>query len=141
MSRHQQNEPARRGFNNWAGATAVVPGLASQASRTMPYWRIALCFPAVGFGAGVITPAATAALMAGVDKARAGVAAGVLNASRQTGSAFGVAIFGALISAIQPLDMGVRVAVYLAIGLSLVAALVWGIALAVATRYAGSDAW
>jgi MFS transporter, DHA2 family, methylenomycin A resistance protein len=105
-----------------------------------PYWRIALCFPAVGFGAGVITPAATAALMAGVDKARAGVAAGVLNASRQSGAAFGVAIFGALMSAIQPLDAGIRVAVELAIGLSLLAALVWSVALAVAPRFAGRDA-
>ncbi|HZZ02118.1 hypothetical protein [Paraburkholderia sp.] len=38
------------------------------------------------------------------------------------------------------LSVGIRVAVYLAIGLSLLAALVWSIALAVATRYAGSDA-
>ncbi|MFM0181966.1 MFS transporter [Paraburkholderia aspalathi] len=106
-----------------------------------PYWRIALCFPAVGFAAGVISPAATAALMTAVDKARAGVGAGVLNASRQTGAAFGVAIFGALMSAIQPVDVGIRVAVYLAIGLSLLGALVWSVALAVAARYAGSDAW
>ncbi|SFT56729.1 MFS transporter [Paraburkholderia aspalathi] len=106
-----------------------------------PYWRIALCFPAVGFAAGAISPAATAALMTAVDKARAGVGAGVLNASRQTGAAFGVAIFGALMSAIQPVDVGIRVAVYLAIGLSLLGALVWSVALAVAARYAGSDAW
>jgi DHA2 family methylenomycin A resistance protein-like MFS transporter len=51
-----------------------------------------------------------------------------------------VAIFGALMSAVQPLETGIRVAVYLAIGLSLLAALVWRIALAVATRYVGSDA-
>ncbi|MFL9949329.1 MFS transporter [Paraburkholderia agricolaris] len=124
------------GFLLYALGFAGLLALADNA----PYWRIALCFPAVGFGAGVITPAATAALMTTVDKARAGVAAGVLNASRQTGSAFGVAIFGALMSAVQPLDTGIRVAVYLAIGLSLLAALVWRIALAVATRYVGSDA-
>lgn len=124
------------GFLLYALGFAGLLALADNA----PYWRIALCFPAVGFGAGVITPAATAALMTTVDKARAGVAAGVLNASRQTGSAFGVAIFGALMSAVQPLDTGIRVAVYLAVGLSLLAALVWRIALAVATRYVGSDA-
>src|SRR5450830_2133967 len=28
-----------------------------------PYWRIAVCYPAVGFGAGIITPAATSVLM------------------------------------------------------------------------------
>lgn len=125
------------GFLLYALGFAGLVALADDA----PYWRIALCFPAVGFGAGVITPAATAALMTAVDNARAGVAAGVLNASRQTGSAFGVAIFGALMSAIQPLDAGIRVAVYLAIGLALLAALVWSIALALAMRYAGSDAW
>ncbi|MFL9957962.1 MFS transporter [Paraburkholderia nemoris] len=123
------------GFLLYALGFAGLVALADDA----PYWRIALCFPAVGFAAGVISPAATAALMSAVDKARAGVGAGVLNASRQTGSAFGVAIFGALMSAIQPLDVGIRVAVYLAIGLALLAALVWSVALAVVTRYAGSD--
>ena len=61
-------------------------------------------------------------------------------AARQTGSAFGVAIFGALMSAIQPLDSGVRVAVYLAIGLSLLAALLWSLASVLATRYARETA-
>ena len=125
------------GFLLYALGFAGLVALADDA----PYWRIALCFPAVGFAAGVISPAATAALMTAVDKACAGVGAGVLNASRQTGAAFGVAIFGALMSAIQPADVGIRTAVYLAIGLSLLGALVWSVALAVAARYAGSDAW
>jgi DHA2 family methylenomycin A resistance protein-like MFS transporter len=124
------------GFLLYALGFAGLLALADDA----PCWRIALCFPAVGFGAGVITPAATAALMAAVDKGRAGVAAGVLNASRQTGAAFGVAIFGALMSAVQPLDSGVRVAVYVAIGLSLLAALLWSLASVLATRYAGGTA-
>jgi DHA2 family methylenomycin A resistance protein-like MFS transporter len=118
------------GFLLYALGFAGLVALADDA----PYWRIALCFPAVGFGAGVITPAATAALMTAVDKARAGVAAGVLNASRQTGSAFGVAIFGALMSSIQPPDAGIRAAVCLAISLSLLAALVWGMASSYATK-------
>lgn len=88
-----------------------------------PYWRIALCYPAVGFGAGIITPAATAVLMSVVDRAKAGVAAGTLNASRQSGSAFGVAIFGALLTSVQPLDDAIEVAVGVAIGLSLLAML------------------
>ena len=124
------------GFLLYALGFAGLLALADDA----PYWRIALCFPAVGFGAGVITPAATAALMAAVDKGRAGVAAGVLNASRQTGAAFGVAIFGALMSAVQPLDSGVRVAVYVAIGLSLLAALLWSLASVLAARYARGTA-
>jgi MFS transporter, DHA2 family, methylenomycin A resistance protein len=88
-----------------------------------PYWRIAVCYPAVGFGAGIITPAATSVLMSVVDRAKAGVAAGTLNASRQSGSAFGVAIFGALLTSIQPLGDAIDVAVSVAIGLSLLAML------------------
>lgn len=88
-----------------------------------PYWRIAVCYPAVGFGAGIITPAATSVLMSVVDRTKAGVAAGTLNASRQSGSAFGVAIFGALLTSIQPLGDAIDVAVSVAIGLSLLAML------------------
>ncbi|MFM0340434.1 MFS transporter [Paraburkholderia fungorum] len=124
------------GFLLYALGFAGLLALAGNA----PYWWIALCFPAIGFAAGAITPAATAALMTTVDKARAGVAAGVLNASRQTGSAFGVAIFGALMSAIQPHEAGIRAAVYLATGLSLLAALAWSIALALAAREARETA-
>lgn len=86
-----------------------------------PYWRIALCYPAVGFGAGIITPAATSVLMSVVDRAKAGVAAGTLNASRQSGSAFGVAIFGALLTSIEPRSDAIYLAVSVAIGLSLLA--------------------
>ena len=95
-------------------------GLFSLAGNT-PYWRVALCYPALGLGAGLITPAATAMLMGVVDRGRAGVAAGMLNASRQCGSVFGVAIFGALLTSIQPLDVAIEVAVGAAAGLSGVA--------------------
>lgn len=105
-----------------------------------PYWRVALCFPAVGFGSGVITPAATATLLGAVDPSRAGVAAGVLNASRQAGSAFGVAIFGVLMTLIQPTGAGVRFAVCLAIVLSLLAACCWRMTLSFAARAPGAVA-
>jgi MFS transporter, DHA2 family, methylenomycin A resistance protein len=97
---------------------------------TPPYWRIALCFPMIGLAAGIITPAANAALMEVVEKSRAGVAAGVLNVSRQIGSAAGVAIFGVLISAVQPPGLAIHMALYVAIGVSFAAALIWGAALA-----------
>lgn len=48
--------------------------------------------------AGLITPAATSALMGAVDKHRAGIAAGTLNAARQVGAALGVALFGGLLA-------------------------------------------
>jgi DHA2 family methylenomycin A resistance protein-like MFS transporter len=124
------------GFLLYAIGFAGLLALAHDA----PYWRIALCFPPVGFGSGVITPAATATLLGAVDKTRSGVAAGVLNASRQTGSAFGVAIFGLLMSTLQPIGLGVRVAVCLAIGLSLLAACCWRVTLSLAARSPGAVA-
>ncbi|MBK5438606.1 hypothetical protein JFV30_17890 [Pseudomonas sp. TH32] len=48
--------------------------------------------------AGLITHAATSALMGAVDKHRAGIAAGTLNAARQVGAALGVALFGGLLA-------------------------------------------
>lgn len=95
-----------------------------------PYWCIALFFPALGVGAGVITPAVTASLMNGIESSRAGIASAVLNAFRQTGSAFGVAIFGALLAGYRAPKEGVSLAIGIAVGLSLLAALCWMIALA-----------
>jgi MFS transporter, DHA2 family, methylenomycin A resistance protein len=123
-------------FLLYSAGFAGLIALADDAS----YWRIALCFPAVGLAAGIITPAATSALMGVVAKARMGVATGVLNASRQTGSAFGVAIFGAMMSAIEPVQSAIFFAVCVAIGVSLVAALVWSVALGSAAGREASDA-
>ncbi|WP_185500406.1 hypothetical protein [Burkholderia sp. Bp8994] len=78
--------------------------------------------------------AVTAAMMGAVEKSRAGIAAGVLHASRQSGSAFGVAIFGALMSTAQTPGGGVRVAIFVATGLSLAAAGCWRITLGRAVR-------
>jgi MFS family permease len=66
---------------------------------------------AIVLGAGLITPAVTAALMTTVEKSRAGIAAGVLNSARQTGAALGVAIFGPLPGALHPFEVGTRCAV------------------------------
>lgn len=105
----------------YAAGFAGLFALADAAS----YWRVALCFPAVGLAAGIITPVATAVLMSQAGTGRAGIAGGVLNASRQAGSAFGVAIFGGLLSAVQPQSTGIHLAIWLAIALSLIAAAVW----------------
>ena len=92
------------------------------------YWHVALCFLVLGFAAGVITPAVTATVMNTIDRSRAGVAAGVLNASRQAGSAMGVAIFGALLVDNSGANDGVDIAIGIAIGLSLLASLCWIVA-------------
>lgn len=95
------------------------------AGDNAPYWRIALCFPALGLAAGIITPVATATVMGSIVKEQAGIAAGVLNASRQMGSVLGVAIFGGLLNAVKPLAAGIYFAACLAIALSLLGGLLW----------------
>ena len=74
----------------------------------------------VRFGIGLAVPPMTAALLATVPRARAGSASGLLNAMRQAGAAFGVALFGALMRG----DMvtGLRIAVTVSAGLLAVAA-------------------
>lgn len=60
----------------------------------------ALTFPlaAMGFGIAFTMPAATYAIINSVAENRAGIASGALNASRQTGSLVGVAIFGTIVN-------------------------------------------
>jgi len=89
------------------------------------YWLLALPLPAIGLAAGLITPAATAALMTAVEPERAGVAAGVLNSARQTGAALGVALFGGVIAASHPFQLGLQIVLWASAGLALAAALAW----------------
>jgi EmrB/QacA subfamily drug resistance transporter len=57
-------------------------------------------FVAMGFGMGlVMSPMSTAAMNA-VEPAKAGVASGILSMSRMVGGTFGVAVLGALVSAL-----------------------------------------
>jgi DHA2 family methylenomycin A resistance protein-like MFS transporter len=50
----------------------------------------------IGGGLGLLVPPLTSTLLGSVEKSRSGIAAGVLNATRQTGSVLGVALFGSL---------------------------------------------
>jgi MFS transporter, DHA2 family, methylenomycin A resistance protein len=50
---------------------------------------------AMGAGLGLLVPPLTSTLLGSVDKAQSGIASGVLNAMRQTGSVIGVALLGA----------------------------------------------
>lgn len=78
------------------------------------YGALAWPLPAIGLAARLITPATTAALMACVDGSRAGIAAGVLNAARQTGAALGVALSGALIAMRPSTAEGMRASLLIA---------------------------
>src|SRR5258708_22737031 len=50
----------------------------------------------MGAGVGLLVPPLTSTLLGSVEKSRSGIAAGVLNSTRQTGSVLGVALFGSL---------------------------------------------
>jgi DHA2 family methylenomycin A resistance protein-like MFS transporter len=64
--------------------------------RGTPVAVQALMLVPFGIGGGLAVTALTVALMHSVDAGQAGIASGVLNASRQFGGALGVAVFGAL---------------------------------------------
>jgi len=57
-----------------------------------------------------------------VEKSRSGIAAGVLNSTRQTGSVLGVALFGSLLGSGAAFIAGARAALLIAMVLLLAAA-------------------
>ena len=62
------------------------------------YWAICAQLIALSAGLGLLVPPLTSTLLGSVEKSRSGIAAGVLNATRQTGSVLGVALFGSLVA-------------------------------------------
>jgi len=99
------------------------------ASHSSPYWLAVAPLLAIGLASGFVSPAATAPAMGTVEKHRAGVAAAVLNSARQTGAALGVAIFGTLIATLHPFEAGMRAALWTVVVVSIMAALIWWLAL------------
>jgi MFS transporter, DHA2 family, methylenomycin A resistance protein len=61
------------------------------------YWEIGAQLGIIGGGLGLLVPPLTSTLLGSVEKSRSGIAAGVLNSTRQTGSVLGVALFGSLV--------------------------------------------
>lgn len=78
------------------------------AGRTTPYAVLVLPLAAIGFGTAFTMPAAVAAVVESAPGDRAGLASGVLNASRQVGSAMGVAVLGALVAQGSDFAAGMR---------------------------------
>jgi DHA2 family methylenomycin A resistance protein-like MFS transporter len=87
----------------------------------VPY--AALCAQLIGLGGGLglLVPPMTSTLLGSVTKHRSGIASGVLNAMRQTGSVIGVALFGALLGGADGFIAGVRIALAIAAALALCA--------------------
>jgi DHA2 family methylenomycin A resistance protein-like MFS transporter len=92
---------ARYGFRPpiFGGALAASAGqlLLTTITPTTPYadlwWKLAL----IGLGFGVMASPLTSAVMTATPPARAGLASSMVNASRQVGSVFGVALLGAVV--------------------------------------------
>lgn len=96
------------------GLLGVEPGTS--------YWAIGGQMIAMSAGLGLLVPPLTSTLLGSVEKARSGIAAGVLNATRQTGSVLGVAVFGALISGDGAFMPGLRAALMVSTAVLLTAA-------------------
>jgi DHA2 family methylenomycin A resistance protein-like MFS transporter len=75
-----------------AGCLALL-GIAPGTS----YYEIGAQLVIIGGGLGLLVPPLTSTLLGSVEKSRSGIAAGVLNSTRQTGSVLGVALFGSLV--------------------------------------------
>lgn len=82
-----------------AGATLSAGGCLALLGITpgTTYPAICLQLIAISGGLGLLVPPLTSTLLGSVEKSRSGIAAGVLNATRQTGSVLGVALFGSLV--------------------------------------------
>ena len=75
---------------------------------------------AMGGGLGLLVPPLTSTLLGSVEKARSGIAAGVLNSTRQTGSVLGVALFGSLVGQPSSFIVGAHQALTISAALLLV---------------------
>ena len=86
------------------------------------YWAIGAQLMMIGGGLGLLVPSLTSTLLGSVEKSRSGIAAGVLNATRQTGSVLGVALFGSLIGQSNGFMAGAHASLIISAGLLLAAA-------------------
>ena len=87
--------PATIAIGAWLAALGCLALLGTRQGTS--YGALCAQLVVIGGGLGLLVPPLTSTLLASVEKSRSGIAAGVLNATRQTGSVLGVAVFGALI--------------------------------------------
>ncbi|MFE2992010.1 MFS transporter [Streptomyces sp. NPDC059262] len=93
------------------------------APASIPVWANALLLIPIGMSGPLVTPPTTALLLEHVPAEQTGTASGVFNTSRQIGGALAVAVFGALISAPDGFQHGLRVSLTLTAVIALLAAL------------------
>lgn len=94
--------------------------------RDTSYGAICLQLIAMSAGLGLLVPPLTSMLLGSAAPQRAGIAAGVLNATRQTGSVLGVALFGSLVGQSSAFISGMHAALVISASVLLAAgALIW----------------
>lgn len=98
------------------------------------YWAIFAQMIAISGGLGLLVPPLTSTLLGSVEKARSGIAAGVLNATRQTGSVLGVALFGSLIASDSAFMTGLHQSLVISAAVLLIAAAVIGLGATIPAR-------
>jgi MFS transporter, DHA2 family, methylenomycin A resistance protein len=108
-----------------AGAILACAGCAGLLGITQDtrYWVMCAPLVAIGAGLGLLVPPLTSALLSCVEKSRSGIASGVLNATRQTGSVLGVSLFGSLVGRSGRFLEGAQISVLLSAALFLLAAI------------------
>ncbi|WP_342728024.1 MFS transporter [Bradyrhizobium sp. B097] len=90
------------------------------------YLAICLQLLAISGGLGLLVPPLTSALLGSAEPQHAGIATGVLNATRQTGSVLGVALFGSMVGRSAAFIAGLHAALVISAGVLLAAAaLIW----------------
>jgi MFS transporter, DHA2 family, methylenomycin A resistance protein len=105
-----------------AAAAASCAGLLWTGPGTS-YAALGAQLVGLGAGLGLLVPPLTSTLLGSVAKQYSGIASGVLNAMRQTGSMLGVALFGSLLGGSAGFIGGLRLALLIAAGLALCALL------------------
>lgn len=87
---------------------------------------VGLLFNVAFYGLGLVVPPLTSTLLGSVEKSRSGIAAGVLNATRQTGSVLGVALFGSLVGRDNALIAGAHASLVISVAVLLAGAVaIW----------------
>ena len=83
-----------------AGAAMTISSAAlSRLTGSTEHLYLIVTYGLFGIGAGMVSPAITNGVMAGVPKAQAGMASGMNSSSRQLGQSLGVAIVGSVLAA------------------------------------------
>jgi MFS transporter, DHA2 family, methylenomycin A resistance protein len=87
--RYGPRAPILAGLALLSASAFALSGLTEHA----PFSAVGPVLACIGFGAGMVAPPMNAAILASVPPSYAGMGSGVLNASRQIGTALGVAVF------------------------------------------------